>query len=93
VKVLAAALGIVLVVLIPLAHGSPIDPSTPGFWDNGDFDDVIVLLTSYLQLVEGPDVPALSPSEAAVRDVAEHPVGAAAGACYEPGGPRSPPIA
>ena len=33
--------------LAPLAYASPIDPSFPaGFYDNGDFDDVIDIITS-----------------------------------------------
>ena len=92
-RLLAAVLGMVLIVLMPLAHGSPIDPSTPGFWDNGDFDDVILFLTSHLHVVESQGVPALSPSDAAARYVAEHPVRAAVAGTYEPGGPRAPPVA
>ena len=45
------ALSLLLIVsilpLAPLAYASPIDPSFPaGFYDNGDFDDVIDLITS-----------------------------------------------
>ena len=47
----ARALSLLLIVsilpLAPLAYASPIDPSFPaGFYDNGDFDDVIDLITS-----------------------------------------------
>ena len=51
-KILACVLGTVLIVLMPLAHGSPIDPSNPGSWDNGDFDDVILFITSGLGAVQ-----------------------------------------
>src|SRR2546427_12978241 len=45
------ALSLLLIVsilpLAPLAYASPIDPSFPaGLYDNGDFDDVIDLITS-----------------------------------------------
>ena len=86
-------LGTVLIILMPLAQGSPIDPSTPGFWDNGDYDDVILFLTSHLQLIEPEDVPAPSISEAIVRDVAEKPQRAIAHRSYELGIPRAPPTA
>jgi hypothetical protein len=91
VRLVALVLGTVLIVLMPLAHGSPIDPSTPGFWDGGDFDDVILFLTSHLQLIEPDDVPAPSLSEAIVRDVAEEPQRAIAHRFYELGVPRAPP--
>ena len=33
--------------LAPLAHASPPDPGwIAGFWDNGDYDDVVLLVTS-----------------------------------------------
>jgi len=61
----ARALSLLLIVsilpLAPLAYASPIDPSFPaGFYDNGDFDDVIDLITSSIAakpeavLVAGP---------------------------------------
>jgi hypothetical protein len=84
-------LGTVLIVLMPLAHGSPIDPSTPGFWDGGDFDDVILFLTSHLHVIEPGDVPAPLISEAVGRDVVEEPPRAIAQRFYELGIPRAPP--
>jgi hypothetical protein len=91
VKLLAAALGMVLIVLAPLAHGSPIDPSSPGFWDADDFDDVIVFLTSHLHLLESDGPPAITVSEAVVCEVVEHSARAVVHAWYEPGSPRAPP--
>jgi len=42
-----------MVALLPLAYASPVDPSFPvGFYDNGDFDDVIVHLTSRVSAVD-----------------------------------------
>jgi hypothetical protein len=91
VKVLAAALGTVLVVLMPLAHGSPIDPSNPGFWDNGDFDDVILLLTSNLHLLDAEERPPIRAFEAVSEAVLERPSAAVTLRAYEPGTPRAPP--
>jgi hypothetical protein len=93
VKLLAAVLGAVLIVLTPLVHGSPIDPSTPGFWDDGDFDDVILFLSFHLQLIEPEDLPDPGVYEAIVRDVTEEPYEAITEGSYEPGCPRAPPVA
>ena len=90
-RLVAAAVGTVLFVLMPLAHGSPIDPSTPGFWDAGDFDDVIIFLTSHLHFVETDAGPAISASEAVVQDVIEHAARVVVHASYESGSPRAPP--
>lgn len=90
-RLLALLLGTVLIILMPLAQGSPIDPSTPGFWDGGDFDDVILFLTSHLNVIEPGDVPAPSISEAVVRDVLEEPQRAIAHRPHEAGIPRAPP--
>ena len=90
-KVLAGVLGAVFIVLMPLAHGSPIDPSNPGFWDNGDFDDVILLLTSNLHLLHAEEPGPLPSFEAASEFAPEHPTGALTSRAHEPGTPRSPP--
>jgi hypothetical protein len=91
VKILACVLGTVLIVLMPLAHGSPIDPSNPGFWDNGDFDDVILLLTSNLHLLDAEDRPRIRTFEAVSELVLERPAAAVTQRAYDPGTPRSPP--
>jgi len=91
VRLLATAVGAVLIVLMPLAHGSPIDPNTSGFWDNGDLDDVIIFLTSHLHFLQADALPAISASEAVVQDVVEHPARMVAPSSYEPGSPRAPP--
>jgi hypothetical protein len=93
VRLLAAVVGAVLIVLMPLAHGSPIDPSTPGFWDAGDFDDVIIFLTSHLHFVEIDARPVIAASEAPIQDVVEHVARVVVHRSYEPGSPRAPPAA
>ena len=90
-RLVAAAVGTVLFVLMPLAHGSPIDPSTPGFWDAGDFDDVIIFLTSHLHFIETDARPAISASEAVVQDVVEDAARVVVHSSYESGSPRAPP--
>ena len=93
VRLLAAVVGAVLIVLMPLAHSSPIDPSTPGFWDDGDFDDVIIFLTSHLHFLEIDTLPLLAVCHVVVWDVAEHLIRTVAGVWYEPGSARAPPAA
>jgi hypothetical protein len=91
VRLLAAAVGAVLIVLMPLAHGSPIDPSTPGFWDNGDFDDVIIFLTSHLHFLDIDPLPVIAVSRALDSYVIEHLVRAGSTGAYDLGSPRAPP--
>ena len=46
-RLVACLLLLSIVPLAPLVFASPIDPSYPGGWyDGGDFDDVIDILTS-----------------------------------------------
>ena len=43
----------VLVALTALAYASPPDPSyVGGFWDDGDYDDVVILATSANSIVD-----------------------------------------
>ena len=43
----------ILVALVPLAHTSPPYPTwMPGLWDNADYDDVVLLVTSEIGFVE-----------------------------------------
>ena len=90
-KLVAAVLGAMLIALTPLVHASPIDPSTPGFWDNGDFDDVILFLTSHLHFLETDATPTISAAEAVAQDVVEHAVRAVRVRSYAPWSPRAPP--
>ena len=54
----------VMGLLAPLADASPIDPTwVPGLWDNGDYDDVISVVTSTLGVVHAAgfrDLPRLT---------------------------------
>jgi hypothetical protein len=80
-----------LVVLTPLAFASPPDPSwIRGIYDDADFDDVIVFLTSGGGVVE-PSSSDVVPWQVAVADVfqaAEEP--RSAPALYSKP-PRAPP--
>ena len=57
-------LGLIVVVLglAPVAHATPPDPSwIPGLYDNADFDDVILLITSKLGAIQSNIIPSLRP--------------------------------
>ena len=90
-KFLAVVLATVLVVLTPLAHGSPVDPSSPGFWDNGDFDDIIFFLTSDLHLLDPGTGPLVHALGAMSERMIARPTGVVPQRVYEQGTPRAPP--
>lgn len=91
-KLVAMLLAVIFLVLTPLAHGSPVDPSSPGFWDNADFDDVILFLTSNLHLIDGDDDgPLIGALQPIVQAIVERAVGCLADRPYSPSTPRGPP--
>ena len=52
---LLGILACMLLVLVPMAYASPPDQTwLAGLYDNGDFDDVVVLLTSSVGLTGTP---------------------------------------
>ena len=51
--ILAVLFVCVMAALTPLAHASPPDPSwIAGFWDDADYDDIVILITSGVGAVE-----------------------------------------
>jgi hypothetical protein len=53
---------VAVVCLVPAAHGSPPDPTwLDGLYDNADFDDVVLLITSNGGVVERTMGPSLRP--------------------------------
>ena len=52
-----------LVGLVPLAYASPPDETwLPGLYDNADYDDVIIELTSTVAAADGAPTPELRPT-------------------------------
>ena len=50
---LALLVAVVMMSLTVLAHASPPDPDwIGGFWDDGDYDDVVLLVTSGVGVAE-----------------------------------------
>jgi hypothetical protein len=46
-RILAISLAAVLCALVPLAYATPPDPTyVGGLWDDDDYDDVVILVTS-----------------------------------------------
>jgi hypothetical protein len=92
VRWVIAAVGTILVVLTPLAYASPVDPTwRPGFWDDDDFDDVILFLTSNLDLVHAGDLPIVAVAGTLAAPVFERPAPIVPRDVYEPGASRAPP--
>jgi hypothetical protein len=64
----ARVLGVVVLVallvgLVPLAYASPPDETwLPGLYDNADYDDVVIALTSTLGASDGTPAPDLGPT-------------------------------
>jgi hypothetical protein len=88
VVIFAAFLGLIM----PVAYASPVDPTwLPGFWDNGDFDDVILFLTSDLHLLNAVDRAPLGHSQVVVLPVIDPPVVVLAHHFNAAGPPRAPP--
>jgi len=83
-----------LLSLVPLAHSSPPDPTwLPGVWDNGDYDDIVTLVTSSSGLVDAAvdsEIDCLPVVFARVRDLTTGPFAASPllSDC-----PRAPPAA
>jgi len=52
----------VLLTLPPLAHASPTDPTwIPGFYDDNDYDDVILFITGAVTAVDSGTVDPVGP--------------------------------
>jgi hypothetical protein len=59
---------VALLTVCPVAHASPIDPAwIGGFWDDGDHDDVVILVTSIATAVDTNLVAALVSALVAAR--------------------------
>ena len=91
-KFIAALLGAMVVVLMPLAHASPIDPSTPGFWDNGDYDDVVLFLTADLHFHPADDRPPIRLFAAPIGTHGAGPARPVPQRAHAPTTPRAPPL-
>jgi hypothetical protein len=51
---------VALIALLPASHASPIDPAwIDGFWDDGDHDTVVILITSMVSAADTNIVVAL----------------------------------
>jgi len=70
VPVVAGLLLSAVTMLAPLAYATPPDPAwISGFWDDGDHDDVILLITSDISAVEPHVAPGGDPVRAVITGV------------------------
>jgi hypothetical protein len=59
---------VALFALCPFAHASPIAPLwIAGFWDDGDHDDVVILVTSMATAADMNPVATLKPESSRAR--------------------------
>jgi len=66
-RLVIVGLVVALLALAPVAHASPPDQSwIGGLYDNGDFDDVVLLITGDLGAFQQSTVSSLRPVAAAV---------------------------
>jgi len=77
-----------------LAYASPPDPSTPGgFWDDGDYDNVVMLITSASSTNESAPLDALEPRWEPVQVLVAADDQLVPGPAIPPRQPRGPPLA
>ena len=82
------------VALAPTAHATPPDPSwLGGIYDDGDFDDVVWLITSGAAVVEPFPVDDACPAPCAVALLLQPDAGSAPGAAPSSVRSRAPPTA
>jgi hypothetical protein len=90
--IVACLLILSIAPLAPLAFASPIDPSFPGGWyDGGDFDDVIDVITSSVGAVELVPPSLLRPRRIVLGGVAEIASASPSSASRSPFSGRAPP--
>ncbi len=84
----------VLIVLAPLAHASPPDQSwLGGFYDDGDSDDVVLLVTWALHAVQGPPSAEMVLVTEVVTLVPAMPAAGPHAVAWLLEAPRAPPVA
>ncbi len=94
----ARALVIVLLALLiglaPLAYASPPDQTwLAGFYDNADYDDVILALTSFVGASDGTPAPDLGPTAEMIVTLRPAEPSPPAPAYRSPYRLRAPPLA
>ena len=88
----AGPLLVALIALCPVAHARPIDPTwIAGFWDDGDHDAVVILITSMVSAADMNVVVALVSLLVAASVVTLKPKSFSA-RTFSPTASRAPPI-
>jgi len=91
-RLLALLLILVVAGLVPAAYADPPDPTwLGGYWDDNDFDDVVILLDGTVAVVPALTLDATPPRDVvAFVDCAEAP--AVSTAVDATASPRAPPL-
>ncbi len=83
-----------LVGLVALAYASPPDETwLPGLYDNADYDDVVIALTSAVGAADGTPTPDLAPTAEIIHTLRPTEPSAPASAFRSPYYLRGPPLA
>src|SRR2546427_5991597 len=82
-----------VLALAPAAHASPPDQSwIPGLYDNGDFDDVVSLITSSLGALQPTMAWALHPTDSVVSCLSPADTAPPVRSLSSSGPSRAPPL-
>ena len=83
-----------LMTLTPLAYAEPPDPTwIAGLYDNADYDDVVIALTSAVGAADGTPTPDLAPTAEIIHTLHPTEPSAPASAVRSPYYLRGPPLA
>jgi len=82
----------VLLMLHVLAYATPPDPTwVPGLWDDGDYDDVVILIKSTAALADGDPAIVVGPVLLVIASPAAHEPQLINGKSFSPNPSRAPP--
>ena len=93
-RLLAVLLAVLVVLLTPLAHAGPPDQTwLSGFYDNGDYDDVVLLVLSNVGAIESFSLRDGGRLPAVVMSPSLHDERPSQVLRLSSGPPRAPPVA
>lgn len=91
-RFLALPLALLVAALAPAAYADPPDPSwIGGFWDDDDFDNVVVVLLSTYAVIEAAQLTAAVPGDAVAILQCPEPLVVPASVA-DSSAPRAPPL-
>jgi len=82
----------VLLMLPVLAYATPPDPTwVPGLWDDGDYDDVVILIKSTAAVADGDPAIVVGPVLFVIASPAAHEPQLIDSKSFSPNSSRAPP--